>query len=360
MLLSRICINLSACRPHRKAVAFRSQVTARSIASQSSSPEELKHTPRTTRLPGPGQKSARSSISQFKHPRVVSNSSEARAARLKFPSRSDGSVLVTEDNLPNDTGVKATITINNPSKLNILSTPTLITLQNKLYALNKDGELRALVITGQADPSRTASFCAGANIQEMESINTPDEAKKFISRIYAICELLRNMKAVTTARIDGLCFGAGLELAACCDFRYATERSTFSMKEVAVGIPSVVHARLLSNIMGWQAAKRMVLLGKVIDAEEAHQSSLLDGKFVTVAAMDAQIEEDVQLVASYGRQTMRTQKALNVQCEESDLMAGIHASINHFATMWEDGGKEPKQYMGAWLQRSRDKKAEQG
>lgn len=291
---------------------------------------------------------------------MVSNSSEARAARLKFPSRSDGSVLVTEEDLLNGTGIKATITINNPSKLNILSTATLITLQNKLYALNKDGDLRALVITGQADALRTASFCAGANIQEMESINTPDEAKKFISRIYAICELLRNMKAVTTARIDGLCFGAGLELAACCDFRYATERSTFTMKEVAVGIPSVVHARLLSNIMGWQAAKRMVLLGKVIDAEEAHHSSLLDGKFATVAAMDAQIEEDVQLVASYGRKTMRTQKALNVQCEESDLMAGIHASINHFATMWEDGGKEPKQYMGAWLQRSRDKKAEQG
>jgi hypothetical protein len=71
--------------------------------------------------------------------------------------------------------------------------------------------------------------------------------------------------------------------------------------------------------------------------------------------MDAHIDEEVQLIGSYGRQTMRTQKALHRVWEQTDLDTGLEASIESFASMWEDGGTEPKHYMGVWMARSRDK-----
>ena len=278
--------------------------------------------------------------------------------RLLSTDTTPSMLSVTRRELPNDGGVEATITICNTPKLNIINTKTIRELRKALKTLEQDDDVRTVIFTGQADPSRTASFCAGANIQEMESISTPEDARTFISRVYEICEILYRLKPVTICRIDGLCFGAGLELAACCDLRYGTERSTFSMKEVAVGLPSVVHARLLANIMGWQAAKRMILLAKVWSAQEAHRTNLLDEIFPTPGAMDKQLQEDVDLMGSYGRKTMRVQKDINLVWEHVGLQEGINYSIDAFATMWEDGGTEPKRAMGAWMNRRRSKKPE--
>lgn len=257
---------------------------------------------------------------------------------------------------PDGSGRLVKITICNPAKLNILSIEAVNELEHAISKLRTDTSTRVAIFTGQTEPHYTASFCAGANIREMESISAPDQARAFITRIYNLCQLIYNWNVVTIARIDGLCFGAGLELAACCDFRYGTQRSMFSMKEVALGIPSVVHARLLANIVGWQVAKRMVLLAKVIEADEAQRSNLLDSKCSTAEEMDGQIQDDVQLMASYGRQAMRVQKELILDWEQTSLSAGIRNSIDSFAEMWKDGGSEPKKHMRDWMDRSRDKK----
>lgn len=305
---------------------------------------------RSRRSVGPSQQKPPTWLSK-RHP------SRTKTTELQ-PDGTYEHISLSKSELPNDSGTLATITICDPEKLNILTRDTLAELQRALRSISYDDAVRMVIFTGQSSPSKTASFCAGADIREMEALHSPIAAKSFIRRIYHICQAATLPNVVTIARIDGLCFGAGLELAACCDFRYGTDRSTFSMKEVAVGIPSVVHARLLGNIMGLQAAKRMTLLGKVMDADEARQSNLLDGKFATVEEMDQQIQEDVHLMASYGRRAVAAQKRLNHSWERMGLEEGLHVGINRFADMWDDGGIEPKRYMKAWMERSRDKKSE--
>ena len=266
-------------------------------------------------------------------------------------------ISVSTSRLASGLGHLAYITICNPTKLNILTAKTINELKHAITTLRGYPKPRIIILAGRTGSSHTASFCAGANIHEMESIGDREQARDFITRIENLCHAMYTSEAVTIARIDGLCFGAGLELAACCDFRYGTERSSFSMKEVAIGIPSVIHARLLANIMGWQAAKRMVLLGKVMGANEAHRANLLDGEFSTAEEMDAHIQEDVDLMASYSQEAVRAQKELNLYWESHGLVSGIGKGIDVFAETWSDGGTQPKRYMRAWKGRDRARKS---
>ena len=263
-------------------------------------------------------------------------------------------ILVEKSKLANEPGTKATVILNNPDKLNYLDKDAVSELTNVFEKdLREDRSIRAVVITGQSSTTKTASFCAGANINEMAEIASTEDAEAFIGTVHRMCQAVYTSPAVTIARIDGLCFGAGLELVACCDFRYGTERSQFSMREVAVGIPSVVQARLLANIMGWQKAKRLVLLGLIEKASKMHKEGLLDECFADAKDMDQYINEEIKLLGSYSQAAIESQKRLNRYWEEHDQAAGIERGIYEFGRMFDDGGESVKQVMGQFFKRSR-------
>ncbi len=62
---------------------------------------------------------------------------------------------------------------------------------------------------------------------------------------------LRFLPVPVLARIEGFALGAGMEIAAACDLRLASETARFGMPEVKLGIPSVVEAALLPMLVGW-------------------------------------------------------------------------------------------------------------
>lgn len=212
-----------------------------------------------------------------------------------------------------------------------------------------------MILTSQHSPSATASFCGGADIRELRSLSNPTAARAFITQIHDVCESLRAQPAMTIARIDGVCLGAGLEMAAACDSRYGTTRSTFAMPEVAIGIPSVVHARSLVNIMGWQKAKRLMAFAEVWSASDAEAAGLLDKKVETTQELDGAVQRDVETLAALGRKGMHAQKKLFKAWEESDFHAGLRVSIDAFAESYADGGQEPRSFMDAWIEKKKKK-----
>ena len=101
-------------------------------------------------------------------------------------------------------------------------------------------------------------------------------ARRFITLVHRCCAAFRHLPAPVIARIDGYALGAGLELAASCDLRVASENSVFGMPEVAIGIPSVVEAALLPRLVGAGRARRLLLTGETIDAAQALAWGLVD------------------------------------------------------------------------------------
>ena len=128
-----------------------------------------------------------------------------------------------------------------------------------------------MILTGAGE----RAFVGGADIAELAHLDR-DTARDFISLVHRCCDGFRRLAAPVIARIDGYALGAGLELAAACDLRVASERAMFGMPEVRVGIPSVVEAALLPQLIGNGRARRLLLTGETIDAAQALDWGLID------------------------------------------------------------------------------------
>lgn len=272
----------------------------------------------------------------------------------KTAANFDSNIFCAISNAPQGgQGLVASVTLSNPKRLNSLSGESIALLTKTLRSLASESDLRCVVIQGDRTTTKSPSFTSGADIYQMAELKSYDEGRKFITELHEACQAMRDVPVVTIAQIDGLCLGGGLELASACDFRYATLRSTFSMPETKYGIPSVIEARLLANIIGWQKTKEMVYFAKFYDAEEVQRWGLIDKCCKDAENLEQAVTEAVQKITSFGPKTIREQKRLVKIWEETDLKAGVEAGIDSYARMFEDGGSEPSYYMKLFTERKK-------
>src|SRR6185437_12220607 len=117
-------------------------------------------------------------------------------------------------------------------------------------------------------------------------------ARDFITLVHQTCDGLRRLPVPVIARIDGYALGAGLEVAVSCDLRVATTRAKFGMPETKVGIPSVVEAALIPQLIGFGRARELLMLGEIFDAATALRWGLVE-LVVALEALDAEVEKVV-------------------------------------------------------------------
>jgi enoyl-CoA hydratase/carnithine racemase len=219
--------------------------------------------------------------------------------------RNTMSVIVAREDRP-EGGHIVRLTIDNASKLNSLNRALMVEVVDAVAALASDPELRLVVVTGAGD----RAFVGGADIGEIATLDR------------------------------------GLELAAACDLRVASERAVFGMPEVRVGIPSVVEAALLPQLIGHGRARRLLLTGVTIDAAEALEWALVDA-VVPPERLDDAVERFVAAILAGGPQALRLQKRLILDWEELPTSAAIARGIDIFAEAFETD--EPRRMAGARL-----------
>jgi len=243
-------------------------------------------------------------------------------------------------------GRVATVTVDHQAKINILGRARTERLRDAFLRLADDAELRAVVLTGAGD----RAFIGGADITEMVELE-PGTARTFITTLHVACAAIRDLPVPVIARIDGFCLGAGLEVAASCDLRVASDRSTFGMPEVRVGLPSVIEAALLPSLVGWGRTRELVYTGESWDAAEAQRAGLLE-RVVAPDWLDRAVDGWVASILANGPRAIRAQKRLLAQWERVSLDEAIAISIDAFEATWEDD--EPRDAMRAFLDRPRE------
>jgi enoyl-CoA hydratase len=190
-------------------------------------------------------------------------------------------------------GVVARMTIDNARRLNALNAASMDEFVEVLGRLAGDQRLRAVILTGAG----TKSFIVGADITEMAALTNAASAKAFITRLHRCCDSIRTFPVPVIARIQGYCFGAGLEIAAACDLRIASETASFGMQEVKLGIPSVIEAALLPTLVGWGRAREILLLGEKFSAADALAWGLVE-RVASDARLDAAVDTYLESLLS--------------------------------------------------------------
>ena len=79
----------------------------------------------------------------------------------------------------------------------------------------------------------------------------------------------------TIAAVNGPCIGYGLTGVLFCDFVIAGNDAMFSYPEVSIGVPTIVGAIRLPHRVGWANAMELLLTGKPVSAERAHEMGLV-------------------------------------------------------------------------------------
>jgi enoyl-CoA hydratase len=106
----------------------------------------------------------------------------------------------------------------------------------------------------------------------------------------------------------------------------ASDSAMFGMPEVKIGVPSVVEAALLPQLIGWGRTKLLLYTGDNIDARTALEWGLVE-KVVPAATLDLALGEWVRSIVESGPKAIRLQKELIREWEAMPVNDAIEAGI---------------------------------
>lgn len=241
----------------------------------------------------------------------------------------------------NGRGPVATITVDNIRKLNCLPTTQVVALRQAFEEVGRNGELRAVVLTGAGDKA----FIGGADLAELGGLCT-DSSRLFITRLHMACKAIRECPVPVIGRINGYCLGAGLEVAASCDMRVAADTAVFGMPEVHMGLPSVIEAALLPGLIGWGRTREILLTGETFDAAHALAMGFVQ-KVMPAAEIDDHVSHWLGLIGRATPAAVRNQKALMNRWEKVSVAEGVYAGIDALSDAYKTG--EPQAAIKAFF-----------
>ncbi|OGN95252.1 MAG: 3-hydroxyacyl-CoA dehydrogenase [Chloroflexi bacterium RBG_13_51_18] len=158
----------------------------------------------------------------------------------------------------------AKIILNRPNRANAFNADFMAELGKALGEIEKDDNIRCVVITGAgANFSGGADFAAFAAGEVEAAFNFSETPHEVFSRI-------ETYSKPVIAAINGPAMGAGLELALACDIRIMNKTTIVRLPELTLAIvPGAGATQRLGRLIGWARAKEMILLSDPVSADKA-------------------------------------------------------------------------------------------
>ena len=167
----------------------------------------------------------------------------------------------------------AIVTINRPNKLNALNKETIGELHEVFKSLQKDKNLKAIILTGSGEKA----FVAGADISEFSDYSVKEGKKLAAKGQQKLFDFVENLSIPVIAAINGFALGGGLELAMACHMRIASDTARFGQPEVSLGLlPAWGGTQRLPQLVGKGRAMEMIMTAGMITAEQALSYGLVN------------------------------------------------------------------------------------
>jgi enoyl-CoA hydratase len=224
------------------------------------------------------------------------------------------------------------VRLNRPKQLNALNTATLRELAQAIGAFEQEGDIRAMVITGNE-----RVFAAGADIAEFQQTSLSELMRGLRADQY---EMLRKVRKPLIAAVSGYAYGGGCELAMLCDLIVASDTARFAQPEINLGIiPGGGGTQRLTRQVGKYLAMEVILAGRVLSAWEALQHGLVN----RVVPVELYLEEALELaqtIAERAPLAARLAKDAINRAQDMSLEHGLGLERSNFLIAF---GSEDKQ-----------------
>lgn len=169
-------------------------------------------------------------------------------------------------------GDVAVWTLARPKAKNALDGATFQALEQAIAVAAADEALRSVVLTAEGD-----TFASGGDLRELRTALGPADAVRVAELGRRVCDGIGSLEVPVIAALPGAAIGGGAELALACDFRVAAPRASLCFKHAHMGVTTAwgVLPRLVA-VAGHSAASRLLLTGRVVDAEEGMRLGVFD------------------------------------------------------------------------------------
>ena len=233
------------------------------------------------------------------------------------------------------------IKVNRPNALNALNRAVVCELDD-LIELIKSNKTIAVLMIGSGD-----HFAAGADIKNMVDLNV-DEAMAFsFSDTFT---KLANLEIPTIAAIEGFALGGGLELALACDLRIASKTAKMGFPEIKLGImPGAGGTIRGPRIIGVARAKELILLGEMIEADQAERIGLINKAVEPEALMDSAMEWAKKLCKRSPIALKVAKATIQTGIDETELDKAIKIEEKNWAGLF--GTEDQKEGMRAFVEK---------
>jgi enoyl-CoA hydratase len=175
------------------------------------------------------------------------------------------------------------VRIDQPHARNAVNSETAARLRDEFLAFEAAEDEKVAVLTGDE-----TAFCAGANLKDLPRLQPSGPLGP---------TRLQLSKPVIAA-VEGWCVAGGVELAAWCDLRVASETARFGCLERRWGVPLIDGGTYrLPRIVGLGRALDLILTGREFDASEAFQLGFANRVVPAGQALPAAVELAEQIAS---------------------------------------------------------------
>ncbi len=167
----------------------------------------------------------------------------------------------------------ATITLNQPDKLNAVSRKMIAELKQCWEELAADAGVRAVLLTGTG-----RGFCAGADLADPDRDNSAmADAGAALDKFFnPVIRLMRAIPKPVVAAVNGVAAGVGVSFAMAADIAIAAKSASFLQAFARIGLmPDGGSTWFLPRLVGEQRARALAMLAPQISAQQAKDFGLI-------------------------------------------------------------------------------------
>jgi len=224
----------------------------------------------------------------------------------------------------------ATLTLNRPQQMNLLTSGMLDALQACLDEIARNESVRVVVLAAAGK-----GFCAGHDLKEIRALKELPKIEGLFEKCGRMMAAIQRLPQPVIAKVQGAAAAAGCQLVAQCDLAIAADTAKFVTSGVTWGFfcstPGVAIGRNLQR----KHAMEMLLTGEPISATRALEWGLVN-RVVPAEQLDAAVLQLAGTIASKPPATVAAGKRgfyqqMDQSLEKAYEIAGriISASFAH-------------------------------